>query len=157
LAEWWYNINFHKALQLTPFEALYGYPPPQLNFGALPRSANHAAQSTMVERQDTARRLKAHLLKSQERMKRYADSKRSERHFHVGDWIYLKLQPYRQISIQGTTKTHKLKQRFYDPFEILDKIRAVAYKLNLPMDSLIHPVFHVSQLKKCFGNVISKV
>jgi len=42
-------------------------------------------------------------------MKKFADVKRSERKFKVGDWVYLKLQPYRQISVQGKMGTHKLK------------------------------------------------
>jgi hypothetical protein len=58
--------------------------------------------------------------------------------------MYLKLQPYHQITTQGHTGTHKLKLKFYGPFEILKKVGAVAYKLNLSNGSLIHHVFHVS-------------
>jgi hypothetical protein len=97
------------------------------------------------------------LAKAQHRMKKFADAKRSERKFKVGDWVYLKLQPYRQISVQDKMGTHKLKQKFYGPFEILEKIGAVDYHLNLPTGSLIHPVFHVSQLKKCRGGLTEPV
>jgi hypothetical protein len=81
-------------------------------------------------------------------MKRYVDLKRHERTFHVGDWVYLKLQPCRQASVKGKMGTHKLQSKFYGPFEILERTGQVAYKLNLPSGSLIHPVFHVSQFKK---------
>jgi Chromo (CHRromatin Organisation MOdifier) domain len=105
------------------------------------------------ERQQTGIILEEQLLKAQNRMKRFADRKRTERTYHLGDWVYLKLQPYRQISIQGNPGTHKLKSKYYGLFEIIGKIGAVAYKLNLPQGSLIHPVFHVSQIKTCKGNV----
>jgi hypothetical protein len=88
------------------------------------------------------------LLKAQARMKKCADLKRSERRFGVGDWVYLKLQPYRQVTIQGKGQHHKLKPKYYGPFEVLAKVGTVAYELNLPSGSFIHPVFHVSQLTK---------
>ncbi|KAL0804830.1 hypothetical protein Bca101_097320 [Brassica carinata] len=74
--------------------------------------------------------MKFHLLRAQNRMTQYADSRRSDREFTVGDYVYLKLQPYRQ---------HSLK----------DRVGSRAYKLELPSTSSIHNVFHVSQLKLC--------
>jgi hypothetical protein len=62
--------------------------------------------------------LKENLKKAQDRIKRFADKKRSERKFIFRDWMYLKLQPYRQFSIQSNTDTHKLKPMFYGPFKI---------------------------------------
>jgi Integrase core domain/Chromo (CHRromatin Organisation MOdifier) domain len=151
LAEWWYYTNYHTALKLTPFEALYGYALPQLSIGAVPKSVNQSVNDIMEERIRTARVLKEQLLKAQQRMKKFADKKRSERKFSIGDWVYLKLQPYRQVSLQGKATAHKLKPKFYGPYEILRKIGEVAYELNLPKGSMVHPVFHVSQLKRCIG------
>jgi Chromo (CHRromatin Organisation MOdifier) domain len=76
-------------------------------------------------------------------MKKFADLKRIERQFAIGDWVYLKLQPYRQISI-SKSKNQKLGPRFYGPFEIEERIGTVAYRLHLPAGSAIHPVIHVS-------------
>jgi hypothetical protein len=84
-------------------------------------------------------------------MKKYADLKRSERSFLVGDWVYLKLQLYRQVSVKESGNSKKLKPKFYGPFEVLTKVGNVAYHLNLPPGSLIYFVFHVSQLKKRVG------
>jgi hypothetical protein len=81
-------------------------------------------------------------------MKKHADLKRVKRKFQVGNWMYLKLQPNTQVRVQEKGKHYKLKSMYYRPFEILTKIEAVAYELNLPVGSLIHSVFHVSQLKK---------
>lgn len=83
-------------------------------------------------------------------MKVYADKHRTEREFNVGDFVYLKLQPYRQQSVERSV-SHKLSPRFYGPFEVQERIDSVAYKLKLSPRVKIHPMFHVSLLKKKLG------
>jgi hypothetical protein len=85
---------------------------------------------------------------TQSRQKSYADHRRRELSFEVGDFVYLKVSPMRGLrcfKVRG-----KLAPRFIGPFKILEKRGEVAYQLKLPPQlSVVHDVFHDSQHKKC--------
>lgn len=88
MAEWWYNTTYHSTVKGTPFEALYGYHPPQLALSSAPKSSVEAVNLLFRDRQETLSQLKANLIRAQEIMKYYANKKRSERQFDKGSWIY---------------------------------------------------------------------
>ncbi len=68
--------------------------------------------------------------------------------FAVGDYVFLKVSPMKGVMRFG--KKGKLAPRYIGPFEITDKVRAVAYQLELPPSlSHAHPVFHIIMLRKC--------
>ncbi|XP_019244393.1 PREDICTED: uncharacterized protein LOC109224260 [Nicotiana attenuata] len=120
-------------------------------FELIGQSKLNSVGQALKEKQLLNRILQDNLSKAQNQMKLYADSKRSERTFEEGDWVFLKLQPYRQSTV-AVQKNLKLLAKFYGPYQIVRKIGKVAYELKLPQNSKIHPIFHVSQLKKKVGD-----
>jgi hypothetical protein len=152
LAEHWYNTSTHSALGRSPFEVLYGSQPRHLG---VPSTATAIPELSrwLEERELMQQLVRQHLLRAQLRMKRQADKRRSERSFAVGDMVYVKLQPYVQSSVARRAH-HKLAFRFFGPYRVLSKIGAVAYRLELPQTSAVHPVFHVSQLKASPGDQV---
>lgn len=97
--------------------------------------------------------IKANLEKVSSRMNFFAKNHWTERSCEVGDMVYLKMQPYRHNAL-GLHKTLKLHSKFYGPYRIIEKIGQVAYKLLLPVGCQIHPVLHVSQLKRRVGHKV---
>ncbi|XP_066374624.1 uncharacterized protein [Miscanthus floridulus] len=101
----------------------------------------------LTDREFLSQLVKQQLLRALQRMKSQADKNRSEREFAVGDFVYLRLQPYVQSSVANKT-SQKLSFQYFGPFKILQRFGQVVYKLNLPDDAKIHPVVHVSELKQ---------
>jgi hypothetical protein len=83
-------------------------------------------------------------------MNMYADLRRTERTFAVGNMVYLKMRPYTQTAL-GLRNSLKLSSKYYGPFRVMQRTGNVSYKLQLPEGTLIHDVFHVNQLKKHLG------
>lgn len=149
LAEWWYNTTYHSAIHSTSYDIVYGQPPP-VHMPYLPgESSSSSVDRTLQKREAVIDLMKFHLLRAQNRMKQYADAHRSDREFKIGDYGYLKLQPYSQHSLKCRNIPHKLSHRYYGPFLVIERIGTRAYKLELPSNAAIHNVFHVSQLKLC--------
>ena len=81
-----------------------------------------------------------HLSRAKEHLKHQADKNISERQFQVGDSVFLKLQPYIQSTL-APRANQKLAFKYYGPFKVIARIGSVAYKLELPTSSTVHPVF----------------
>ncbi|GKE27992.1 hypothetical protein Tco_1443376, partial [Tanacetum coccineum] len=82
-----------------------------------------------------------------DRQKSYANNRRNPLEFEVGDQVFLKVSPWKGVVRFG--KKEKLAPRYVGPFEILERIGPVAYRLRLPQEfSGVHDTFHMSNLKK---------
>nr|GFC21666.1 putative reverse transcriptase domain-containing protein [Tanacetum cinerariifolium] len=95
--------------------------------------------------------IKQRIQGAQDRQMSYADRKRKPIEFEVGDMVMLKVSPWK--GVVRFIKRGKLYPRYIGPFKVLDKVRDVAYRLELPQElSKVHHTFHVSNLKKCYAD-----
>ena len=86
---------------------LYGYHPPSITY-SLRDSKVQAVEDHMEHQQQVLQLLKDILNLAQNWMKQQADQHHSEQSFNVGDWVFLRLQPYKQMSLKNTNKNNKL-------------------------------------------------
>lgn len=150
LAEFWYNISFHSATNMTPFKALYRRDPPNIIDYITDSSHLDPLGISMQQHIDILVKLKKNLPKSRRIMEKQANQKRMTYTFQPDNLVPLKLQPYRQNTMKKRT-SEKLAKRFFGPFKIIKYVGEVAYLLDLPSSSHIHPVVHVSLLRPYFG------
>ncbi|XP_075112011.1 uncharacterized protein LOC142182048 [Nicotiana tabacum] len=95
--------------------------------------------------------IKDRLLTAQSRQKSYEDVRRRDLEFDVEDWVFVKVSAMKGVMRFG--KKGKLSPRYVRPYKIIRRIGKVAYGLDLPSElEAVHPVFHVSMLRKCIGD-----
>nr|GEZ36738.1 putative reverse transcriptase domain-containing protein [Tanacetum cinerariifolium] len=95
--------------------------------------------------------IKQRMQATRDRQKSYAYLKRKPMEFQVGDKVMLKVSPWKGVVRFG--KRGKLNPRYVGPFKVLERVKDVAYKRDLPKElSRVHNTFHVSNIKKCHAN-----
>ena len=130
-AEFWYNSTYHSSLGCTPYNALYGQDPNVGQLAGQSVSMNPDVQTWLASQNEHTTLLKDHFARAQCKYKQFADRKRSDRQFVVGETVYLRLQPYAQSS-KVNRPCPKLALQYFGPFKILEKIGNAAYRLELP-------------------------
>ncbi|KAL4284178.1 hypothetical protein GQ457_16G017420 [Hibiscus cannabinus] len=142
-----YNNSYRTSIQMARFEALYGRRcRTPLCWSEL--GENKVLGPQMI--QDTEKQVKFihdRLKQAFDREKAYADTKRRDIRYEVGDNVFLKVSPWKKVLQFG--KKGKLSPWYIGPFEVLEKVGPVAYRLALPPEfDKIHNVFHVSMLRR---------
>ncbi|CAH9124286.1 unnamed protein product [Cuscuta epithymum] len=147
LIEFSYNNSYHASIKMAPYEALYGQ-----------KCRSPLCWSDLTDKvvlgpeylHDTMEKVKliqARMKAAQDRQKSYADLGRKPAEFKVGEKVLLKVSPTKGVMRFG--KKGKLSPRFIGPYDILERVGRLAYRLALPMElAKVHNVFHISQLKK---------
>ncbi|GJR49707.1 putative nucleotidyltransferase, ribonuclease H [Tanacetum coccineum] len=148
LAEFSYNNSFHSSIRCAPFEALYGRKCRSPVLWAEIGEGRLIGPELVHETTDKVVVIKEKLQALRNRQKSYADSGRKMVEFNVGDRVLLKISPWK--GVMRFRKKGKLSPRYVGPFEVLERIGPVAYRLRLPDELVgVHDTFHVSNLKKC--------
>ncbi|GJR68169.1 putative reverse transcriptase domain-containing protein [Tanacetum coccineum] len=156
LVEFSYNNSYHSSVRCAPFEALYGRKCRSPIMWAEVGEGQLIGPELVQETTEKISQIKDRLKAARDRQKSYADKRRKPLEFSVGDYVLLKVSPWKGVVRFG--KKGKLAPRFVGPFEIIEKVGPVAYRLDLPEElSGVHDTFHVSNLKKCLADPTLKV
>lgn len=92
--EYCYNTSFHTGLKATPFQIVYGRDPPRLVDYTKGSSRVEAVDVALEQRDELISMARDRLLAAQQRMKLTYDKHHRQVDFSVGDWVWLKIQPY---------------------------------------------------------------
>ncbi|GJV50715.1 putative reverse transcriptase domain-containing protein [Tanacetum coccineum] len=143
--------TYHLSIRCAPFKALYRRKCRSPILWAEIRESRLIGSELVQETTDKVVLIKEKLKAARDRQKSYADNRRKPLEFKVGDQVLLKVSPWKGVIRFG--KKGKLAPRYVGPFEILERIGPVAYRLRLPEElSSVHDTFHVSNLKKCLAD-----
>nr|GFC96695.1 putative nucleotidyltransferase, ribonuclease H [Tanacetum cinerariifolium] len=146
LVKFAYNNSWHASIKCTPFEMLYGRKCRALICWDQVRERVIEGPEMIEVTNAKVDVAKEKLKEARTRQKSYADKHRRSLEFQPGDHVFLKVSPARRVRHFGIKD--KLSPRFIGPFEILDRVGEVSYRLALPPQlSHVHNVFHVDLLR----------
>jgi hypothetical protein len=124
-AEFFYNNSYQQSLKMAPFEALYGRKCRTPLFWDQTGESQVFGTNVLRNAEDQVRVIRENLRVAQSRQKSYADNRRRDLVFEVGDYVYLKVSPMR--SVKRFNMKGKLAPRYVAPFKVIDRRGEVAY------------------------------
>ncbi|GKB82144.1 putative reverse transcriptase domain-containing protein [Tanacetum coccineum] len=152
LVEFSYNNSYHSSVKCAPFEASYGRRCRTPIAWAEVGESKLFGPEIVQETTDKIVQIKERLKVARDRQKSYADNRRKPIQFSVGDKVLLKVSPRKGVVHIG--KRSKLSPRYVGPFEVVERVGHVAYRLRLSQELVgIHDTFHMLNLKKCIASV----
>ena len=142
-----YNNNYQATIGVAPYEMLYGRKCRSPIHWDETGERSYLGPELVQKTNEAIQKIRARMLTSQSRQTSYANLKRRGVEFQVGDLVFLRVSPLKGVKRFGVRG--KLSPRFIGPFEILERVGEVAYRLALPPAlASVHNVFHVSMLRK---------
>ena len=147
LVEFAYNNSYHSSIGMSPQEALTGQQCRTPLWWGPAGTYSPTGPQMLEEVTEKTKVVLSRLKSAQERQKKYADVHRRPLEFSEGEHVWLRVSPVRGVHRFGVSG--KLSPRYIGPFQIMRRVGPVAYELALPpaLDR-VHPVFHVSQLRR---------
>ncbi|GKF00887.1 putative reverse transcriptase domain-containing protein [Tanacetum coccineum] len=151
LVEFSYNNSYHSSMRCASFKALYGRKCHSPIMWAEVREGQLIGPKLVQDITKKILQIKDRFKAARDRQKSYADKRRKPLEFNVGDYVLLKVSPWKGVIRFG--KKGRLAPRFVGPFEISEKVGPMAYQLDL-LEELngVYDTFHVSNLKKCLAD-----
>ena len=142
------NSAHNETIGTSPFKVVYGKNPSSpfdamLGRERMARPEHPGALDFVSRMQEEVKRAKLHIEAARSRQKEYADRKRKDVQYKVGDKVWLSTK---NLNMRSMGK-HKLTPRFIGPYEVVKEINEVAVKLRLPEHMKMHDVFHIRLLK----------
>ena len=147
LMEFSYNNSYQSSIGMAPYEALYGRQCTNPMCWTEMNEHKIIGPELVKDPEEKVQIIQQRLKAACDRQRSYENFKRKDIKYEVGDKVFLKVSPWKKILRFG--RKVKLSPRFIGPYEILERVGPLVYRLALPPElAKLHDVFHVSMLHR---------
>ena len=147
LMEFAYNNSYQSSIGMAPYKALYGRRCRTPMCWTELNKHKIIGPDLVKDKEEKFQIIQKRLKDASDRQRSYANLKRKDIEYEIGDKVFLKVYLWKKILHFG--RKGKLSPRFIGPYEILERVGPVAYRLKLPLElAKLHDVFYVSMLRR---------